>query len=150
MSDIALRWNDNYADFVVEKTDLLKEDGIETAILVSLFTDKRVRVDELPINETDRAGWWGDMFPDEEGDEIGSKLWLLAREKQTPETLIRYQEYANEALQWLVSDGLAQSVNVVASYPEREIVFLEVTIQKPQGRVTYKYSFNWKNEGSKR
>jgi phage gp46-like protein len=150
MADIGLKWKENFADFTVEKTDLALDDGIETAVLISLFTDRRVRVDELPLHETDRAGWWGDMIADEEGDEIGSKLWLLAREKQTEETLIRYQEYAEQSLAWLVSDGLAQGVEVVASYPRREMVALEVTIQKPQGKLTFKYSFNWKNEGSKR
>ena len=46
------------------------------------------------------------------GDKFGSRLWLLAREKITDKTLGRVREYAAEALQWMVDDGVAASVVV--------------------------------------
>lgn len=143
MSDFKLQYCGDAFDLVVEKNDLALDDGLQSAVIVSLFTEKRVRPDELPFPETDRSGWWGDMFADIEGDQIGSKLWLLRREKQTPETQIRYQEYAKEALAWLIEDKIAETVEVVANFPERERVDLLVTIQKPQGKVAFKYSITW-------
>jgi len=146
MSDIALRYCGQSFDVRVSKNDLELDDGLETSVIISLFTEKRVRPDELPFPETDRSGFWGDMFADIEGDEIGSKLWLLRREKQTSETLVRYEEYSKEALQWLIDDGIAATVGVVASFPNREQVDLLVTIQKPQGKVSFKYSITWDAE----
>lgn len=149
MSDFALKYSGEFFDLIVDKNDIKKEDGLESAVAVSLFTDKRVRVEELPIHETDRAGWWGDTVADLERDEIGSKLWLLAREKQTNETLKRAEEYTTEALAWLIEDGVASAVSVEATYPEREALRLEVAIQKPQGRVVFTYNLNWKAQAAK-
>lgn len=146
MSDFALKYNGKDFDLSVEKNDLATDDGLQSAVIISLFTDKRVRSDELPFPETDRSGWWGDMVADLEGDEIGSKLWLLRREKQTSATLLRYEEYAKESLQWLIEDGIAETVGVTASFPEMGRVDLVVTIQKPQGKLSFKYSITWSAE----
>ncbi|WP_324606427.1 phage GP46 family protein [Xenorhabdus nematophila] len=68
------------------------------------FTDRRaLDSDELPAGAgTDRRGWWGDTFNTRS---IGSRLWLLAREKQLSAVLHRAKAYADEALAWLIDDG---------------------------------------------
>jgi phage gp46-like protein len=149
MSDLALKYRGRFFDIEIKNNDIVQDDGLETAVIISLFTDKRVGIEELPPLETDRAGWWGDMFADLENDEVGSKLWLLAREKQTSQTLTRVIQYCKEALQWLVDDDVAESFEVSASYPERERLSLEISIQKPQGKVSFKYILNWRAEASK-
>lgn len=149
MSDLALKYCGRFFDIEVAKNDITKDDGLETAVIISLFTDRRVGIEELPPLETDRAGWWGDMFPEIENDEIGSKLWLLMREKQTNQTLSRVVEYCKEALQWMIEDGIAESVEVSAEYPEREKLSLAISIQKPKGKVSFKYILNWRAELSK-
>lgn len=149
MSDVALVYAGESFDISVVRNDLLLDEGLQTAIVISLFTDKRCRVEELPSAETDRAGWWGDMFADLEGDQIGSKLWLLRREKQLPATLVRYEEYARESLQWLIDDGIATAVSVTASYPETGRVDLVIAIQRPQGAVSFKYSLSWNAESAR-
>lgn len=149
MSDLALKYRGRFFDIEVAKNDISMDEGIETAVIISLFTDRRVGIEELPPLETDRAGWWGDMFSEIENDEIGSKLWLLMREKQTAQTLARVIEYCKEALQWMIEDGIAESVEVEASYPERERLSLGISIQKPKGKVSFKYILNWRAELSK-
>jgi phage gp46-like protein len=89
------------------------------------------------------------MFADLEGDQIGSKLWLLRREKQLPSTLVRYEEYARESLQWLIDDKVASAVTVSASYPETGRVDLLISIQRPQGAVSFKYSLSWNAESAR-
>ena len=149
MSDLALKYKGRYFDLEIARDDIVKDDGLQSAIIISLFTDRRVGIEELPALETDRAGWWGDMFPEVEGDEIGSKLWLLLREKQSASTLSRVVEYCKEALAWLVTDGVAESVEVEAEYPERERLKLDVSIQKPKGKVSFRYILNWNAEAGK-
>lgn len=84
------------------------------AVVISLFTWRRANPDDdLPGGL--RMGWWGDSFPSVPNDRIGSHLWLLSRAKLTSETLTRAKEYAEEALRWLIDDGIAARVDVEAA-----------------------------------
>lgn len=100
----------------LENGDLVGDAGLETAVSISLFTDRRVTDQELGPGETEKKGWWGDVFPDVEGDQIGSRLWLLARAKRTQETLRLAEDYAREALQWMLDDGVAASITVTSEF----------------------------------
>lgn len=116
--DIALVWSNaaGAADAGIVANDLARDDGLQTAVLLSLFTDRAAEEgDVLPDEETDRRGWWGDEFADDAGDRIGSRLWLLARSKRTDDVLARAEEYARESLQWLIDDKVAERIEVTAS-----------------------------------
>ncbi|OQB05768.1 MAG: Phage protein GP46 [bacterium ADurb.Bin212] len=150
--DIALNFIDNQffdIKFNTTKQDFELDEGLRTAIIISLFTDKRVLPDELPIEETYRRGWWGDLFPFDFGDQIGSKLWILKREKQTNEVLKRAKEYATECLQWLITDAVAQSIEVETSYPSDGIIAIQIYIQRPKEDVKLKYQFLWLFESTR-
>ena len=91
--------------------DLVVPEPLVRAVFVSLFTWRRAADDDaLPGDEL--MGWWGDTYADVAGDRIGSRLWLLWRETLTADTLARARDYATEALQWLLDDGVATSVQV--------------------------------------
>ena len=146
MGDLALRWDADLgcADVAVEANDLAKEDGLDTAVMLSLFTDRRAEASDLPEGETDRRGWWGDAVPIVDGDRIGSRLWLLAREKELATVLPRAEEYAREALKWLVDDLVAVRVEVTASIPRRGVLGLSVAIYRPQADPTsYRFGDAW-------
>lgn len=83
------------------------------AVIISLFTWRRANPDD-PLPSIDKFGWWGDNFPSVLNDRIGSRLWLLSREKLTAATVNRAREYAKEAVQWLTVDGVAARVDVEA------------------------------------
>jgi phage gp46-like protein len=154
MSDIGLFWNSELgaADFAVVQNDLATDDGLETSVFLSLFTDRRADDnDVLPDGDTDRRGWWGDAVAVVEGDKHGSRLWLLARSKQTQETIRRAEEYAREALAWLVEDRVAARVDVTAEVVRTGVLGLTVTIYRPRTDVTtYRYDFNWAAQEAKR
>ncbi len=145
--DIALQWSntEGAADFAVEDNDLATDEGLETALLLSLFTDRRAEEgDVLPDGETDRRGWWGDAFPDADGDRVGSRLWLLDRGKQTQETLDRAVEYATEALQWLIEDKVSDRVEVSAVWVSAGQMGLTVTIYRPsQEETQFRFNYTW-------
>ena len=90
MTDLAVFWDNRLGagDICVVGADLQAEAGLDTAILISLFTDARVRDEELPPGHTWRRGWWGDDVEDEP-DSTGSKLWTLRRSKATLEVLVQ-------------------------------------------------------------
>lgn len=145
MSDIALIWDGHGCDLALDGNDLQLDDGLQTSILISLFSDRRARADDtLPGDDRDRRGWWADAYPQIEGDQIGSRLWLLSREKEIPETLRRAKEYADEALAWLVIDGIAARVEVTPSVPKRGVLGLAIAVQKLDGNIeNFQYEFIW-------
>lgn len=108
---------------VLQTYALALEGGLATAVILSLFTDRRAGVDDaLPHGQTDRRGWVGDEFmaPADTAvgltgrDPWGSLLWLLLQGKTTDDIPARAQFAAREALDWLVRDGIASRVDVVA------------------------------------
>lgn len=159
MTDIALRWVDGKGDVSVSAGDLLMEGGLQSAVMLSLFMDARAEdADVLPDGETDRRGWWGDQFAQEDNDRIGSKLWLLWREKRVPETLRRAQQYAEQALAWLKGDGVATAVTVTTAFAtlaeltgsandQDHALVIEVNIDKPDGtRESFRFAYQWQQQ----
>lgn len=146
-----MTWNVSRADIGVAAGDLVLDDGLETSVIVSLFSDRRAEdSDALPDDHSDRRGWWGDAIGRVPGDRIGSRLWLLGREKQLPAVLPRAEEYAREALQWLIDDGIAAAVAVVASIPRTGVLGLAITIDRPQNTpVDFQFDFSWAAQGAR-
>ena len=88
--------------------DLATDASLDTAILISLFTD---RYDP----DTGQGGWWGDSHPDNP-QLLGSRLWLLSKSKVTTQTLRTAEDYARESLAWLLDDKLITSLTVSARW----------------------------------
>ena len=104
------------------------DDDLTRAVINSLFCWRRANDDdELP--GASRYGWWGDTFA--VNDKFGSRLWLLSRAKLTEQTALRAKEYAEEALQWLIEDGVAAEVVVNVEKATTERLDLSVEITKP-------------------
>ena len=138
---MALGWDKLRAsgDLVLGATGgVADDDGLATAVLLSLFLDRRAEADD-PVEDTGllaRRGWVGDALSipgAAPGDRIGSRLWLLARAKQQDETLRLAEDYAREALDWLLADGLAAAVAVAAAWIARGVMELTVTVTPPAG-----------------
>jgi phage gp46-like protein len=140
---MAIEWNLQAAegDLARRATGALAEDeGLGTAVLLSLFLDRRAAEDDdLPDAAAldARRGWIGDALAmpggEDLSDRIGSRLWLLCRAKQLPETLRLAEDYATEALAWLVADGLAADVTVAAEWIATGVMALSVRITPPAG-----------------
>lgn len=145
MSDLALAWNVDLAlaDLVLEGFDLSTEEGLKTAVIISLFSDRRAEADDvLPTGVTDRRGWWGDSFADFDGDQIGSRLWLLLPSKRQSAQLERAVEFAQEALAWLVQDEVASTVSVTAEWMGDSGLALGVVIERPSAP-SARFMFPW-------
>ncbi|WP_153114626.1 phage GP46 family protein [Rhodocyclus tenuis] len=127
---------DRGADLALEQFALATDDGLETAVILSLFTDARAADDDtLPLGQSDRRGWWGDAYPPIAGDRIGSRLWLLRASKQLQASLTAAKEYAEQALAWLVADGAARRVEVETFVARDEVMGMIVRIHRPDGSV---------------
>ena len=85
-------------------------DKLARAVIISLFTWRRADADDQ--YEGPKYGWWGDTFADPANDRIGSKLYQLLRRPITGDLMLQAQEMIEEALQWLIDDGMASSISV--------------------------------------
>ena len=126
---------------------VLSDLGLDTAVIISLFTDRRAEDDDdLPDENGGRRGWWGDALLDDAGDQIGSRLWLLHRELQTSETLNRAKEYVEEALAWITTKGVAQAVTVDCWWERAGMLGIHVVIREPGGvKLDRTYEYVWSN-----
>lgn len=113
--DIKIKYNNDtqIADIEFKNNDLVNENGLETAVLMSVFTDKRASEDDpLPDINGDKRGWWGDLTLPESEDAIGSKLWLLERSKTTQRVITKAKKHIRDSLQWMIDDGIAVKIDV--------------------------------------
>lgn len=142
--DLLLAFGALGADMKLTGNDLARDEGLLTAVVVSLFTDRLAdSADELPAGETDRKGWWGDSTLPKRNERLGSKLWLIRREKQLAKVAARAEEYAREALQWLVEDRLARSVSVSARIAGPGLLGIAVRIVAAEGSHDFNFRYDW-------
>lgn len=130
--DIALKQQSNgIFDIEFNGPDLLSDNGMRTSICISLFSNRQAELnDELTNGSNNRQGWWADSFALINGDLIGSRLWLLAREKQTQNVLQKAKDYTLEALQWLLNDGVVSQIIVTPQWHEKGILAVRVQLFK--------------------
>lgn len=147
MGDIRTVWRGLGGEWVVSGPALADDDGLQTAVVLSLFTDRLAAAGDADVASTARRGWWGDAYAEVAGDRIGSRLWQLAREKQTPAVLGRAELYAREALQWLVDDGVASAVTVVAESSAMGVLALAISISRSAAPVIqFRFESFWKGQ----
>lgn len=144
MTDFALELFDGVIDMALTVGDIVEDDGLETAVLISLFSDARATEDMIEAidRDGDLRGWWADL---EGPDQTGSKLWTIRRSKQLQSVLARARGYASESLQWLIDDRVADRVDVETSYPSRGWMRIEVFIYRPgsSNPVAYRFNYEW-------
>lgn len=149
LGDIQTTWDvlNHRGDWTVQSGALASGNDLTTAVLISLFTDRRaLPSDIIPDGSTDPRGWWADQQVDGNIDEIGSRLWLLDRSKAPTQAILNQAVgYCNEALAWMVSDGVAAKVTVQASWQDVNFLALFVTIYKVDGtQQSLKFTELWK------
>lgn len=128
-----------HCDWRTVQGDLVSGDDLQTAILISLLTDRLARADD-DYEGSERKGWWGDWEMDYP---IGSRLWLLRRQKLTKAVVLKAEQYAKEALQWLVADGVAKAIDVTASIQMPDRLYLVIYYTRPNQDSKEMLKFYW-------
>ena len=120
--------------------DIRSEDFFDTAIIVSLFAEKRANESEV-LEPLLRRGWIGnEVTPN---FEIGSKIWLYEQSRLTNAVLNGIITTARQSLQWLVDDGFAVSIDDVEAIITATGINLTVTIRRPNSKVEKRYYTLW-------
>jgi phage gp46-like protein len=137
----------NGVDIRIENGDLKADNTFETSVMISLFSDRYVDQENLPDGITDVAGWWGDLV-NENDDPIGSRFRLLYTSKTVNETIVNMENYALEALQWMLDEGIAATITASASRTGTFEYSLEIEITKPNGE-NIPFDFIWDGQALK-
>jgi len=102
--------------------------GLWTAGYISLFTD---------------SGWWGNAVSDEP-EKIGCEIGSLSEGTLSNQTRLDIAEEARSALEWMVEQGIAKSVEVEAEIVNPVTLAILVTVTEPDGNVQdLRYLTNW-------
>ncbi|MDH0640612.1 phage GP46 family protein [Pseudomonas sp. GD03860] len=153
MADAAMIMTEAGGALVLSGFDLARDDGLETSVIISLFTDRRASSEQIPaeLPQDDLRGYWGDVSNASPSDQTGSFLWLLAREKQLPQVLSRAQQYCREALAWLIEDLVATRIEVSAEFIAQGWMLILIDIYRPTGSpVRYRFNYEWAAQAAKR
>lgn len=140
-------------DWCLDGVDLETDEGLESAVIISLGTNRLAAADDvIPDGSQDRRGWWADLPVDAgtqdsaQPDYIGSRLWLLSRAKATAQTAEAAKNYVLEALAWMISDGVAQSIICTTNWNALGFLAIAVIISwlGPNGTpVNSQFDFVW-------
>jgi phage gp46-like protein len=144
LGDLTLVWDNvnQHADWQVGVGDLVSGNTLQTAVIRSLFTDKRAPAGTtLPYPSADLRGCWSDSYT---GIQIGSLLWLLERTAIGDRTtlLLQAETYASDALAWLITEGVAATINVTATFAGPDTIALSIELVEPSGAVN-QFQFAW-------
>jgi phage gp46-like protein len=149
--DVAIVWDSANArgDWDVSGDDLALGPDIESAVLVSLFTDRRASDDYVFPDRNaipDRRGHWTDTY---EPFLIGSRLWQLNRSKKTDATtlLAQAQDMCIEALQWLIDAGVVARIDVTTFWASPVAIGIFIDVWKPGASAAVRFEYQWAWDG---
>ena len=117
--------------------DLDVIDGMESALVTSLFTDARLDESERP-DPVGRGGWFGSVL---QGRNVGSKLHSLENARISTAYIGKAKEFATRALDWMVEDGVSRGVVCKVSVAGQSVAH-SITIVGRDG-VKYDYRYLW-------
>lgn len=123
-------------DLDLESGDLALIDGIDAALMVSMFSDRRAREDEV-TDPFKRRGWIGDLVAEVPDDRHGSGLWLYEQARLTRDVTTGLRIEAEAALQWMIDERLIRTAQAeVVADPARRLAVLTIRCALPSGEVT--------------
>lgn len=136
MADTAIQWNvqNGVGDWVLVGSQLQTGNDLQSAVLISLFTDRTATADDIiPDGSGDPRGWVGDLG---ETYPIGSRLWLLDRSKQTAAVLASANDYCAEALQWLIDDDVVARFAITVEWTRPAMMGIRIVAYQNSGTLS--------------
>ncbi len=144
MSDTSIQWDvlNSRGDWVLAGSALQTGSALQSAVLISLFSDRMATPDDvIPDGSGNPRGWVGDLDSDYP---IGSRLWLLDRTKATSDVLTRASDYCYEALQWLIEDGIVGRFDILTEWTLPNMLGIQIIAHKQNGTtVSMNFSSVW-------
>lgn len=143
MSDIAIEYKSQIKEYDISilNGDLKECDDLDSAVIISLFTWARAAAGEVDENAP-RFGWFGDKIDADSTDSTGSKLYLLKRKKITNQTIMDAREYIEQALRWMIEDGVATEIKAEVERNASDVNRVDALVKIVRGDRSRTMKFN--------
>lgn len=146
MPDIKMTFASGAGDIAISNGDISTADDLSTAVLISLFSDARVSSSEGTAQGYPR-GFWGDDVDDSDPYPTGSLLWTLEGKTIINQTIIDAKKFCEDALEWMIRDEIAKSIDVTVTRTGLESLEIGIVIHRSNDQ-TYRYYYNWQSTGA--
>ncbi len=141
MTDVFIFNTSNGGDIIIENGVIELSNGITASVYMSLFGGNIE--DDGSVDS--RKQWWANFNEVDDSRKQRSRFqFLTGAIPAIPSNLLRVQEAAGADLEWMTRDGLATSVDVVATMPDLNTVALAITVIADDNEQTIVYSANWR------
>jgi len=124
--------DENGAEIVFRGGQPIMDGGLENAALISLFT---------------RRGWAGNVLFDVVSEQVGSDFEKAHEQPIVLQTLNDVRVAAQNALQWMIDERIASSVDITVSNPSSYRISTRIIIYPPGSSPTEilltKFGNNW-------
>ena len=133
--DFALaRLDSGQFDFEIEEGDIKSEAGMNTSVLMSLFSNLEV---------SGEGGYWGDFLSEITDDRLGSRIWQLARRGNTTNNRRELTGAIEEALGWMIEDSVVGRVSASIGQLTTSSVELIINIYNFADERLTAFNFLW-------
>lgn len=113
-SDLSLTQDSNgFFDIDFENGDFKLTDGLDTALYMSVLSEKRADENQVQFSRN-RRGHFSNLFNRVPGYEVGSYLWVYTEQGVINQaTLDNIRDtITNDGLSWMLEDGIVKSIEV--------------------------------------
>lgn len=115
--------------------------GLETSAYLSLFGGN----DDDDGTQESNLQWWGNTDELDPAKKYRAETqFLINGLPTTSANLLLIEQAANRDLGWMLTEGVASSVDIVATIPTLNRLDITVTITAEGDESTFKFSQNWK------
>lgn len=140
MADILLEHTVDGGAFRVSNGDLAIDNGLSTAVYLSLFGGNS---EDDGTEATSGQQYWGNRLETEKASMLRGELQaMLNASPITSASIQRIEQAAARDLTWMVDAGLAQAIATEVTIPAVDTIALEVRIQVGENVVVLGYEVN--------
>lgn len=123
-------------DLVIENGDFKTSAGLESPLVVSLFSDRRAYSDEGIGDSLRRRGWLGSTIVGGTDHNFGSGLWLYSQARMSQDTINGVRSEAEAALEWMADEEILDTaVAQVVPDPATRALNIVIDLTSPTGEV---------------
>lgn len=133
----------DFFDFELENGDFIIEEGLDTAITMSILCEKRDETIDVPEN---RGGWWGNTVQTIEGYEQGSFVWTKYQSAIDNEIIEDIDTFVRDGLQWLIDDQIASDIETEV-FVEDNVIKANVDLFRNNAKEQSRFFDLWKFTG---
>ncbi|HTB47019.1 MAG TPA: phage GP46 family protein [Acetobacteraceae bacterium] len=151
MGDATIAWDPvtGTGDLVMNGGDLQQGYELQTAVLISIFSDAQADPGDIVPDTNDPRGVWFDTYAAYEdptlpviaNDRFGSKLWQAFVRIRNQDTLNWMRDELITCLSWMITDGVASAVDASPYYLSNGGIGARVMITANGVNTIYDYAW---------